>query len=60
MGIGTILEARDIVLVAIGHNKAQALLEAFEHAQSIENSASAVQSHPRVTVYCNQTAHPSS
>jgi glucosamine-6-phosphate deaminase len=60
MGIGTILEAREIVLVAIGPNKAQALLEAFERPQSSQNPASALQSHPRVTVYCDQAARPSS
>lgn len=56
MGIGTILEAREIVLVAIGANKANALHEAFCKPASTACPASALNSHPKVTVFCDAAA----
>jgi len=51
MGIGTILEAREIVLVALGGNKVAALEEAFGQPPTEAVPASALQHHPAVTVY---------
>lgn len=58
MGIGTILEAREIVLVVIGAAKAEALRQAFDAAPSIDCPASALQAHPNVVVYCDEAARP--
>lgn len=56
MGIGTILEAREIVLVALGAKKAEVLLSAFEKPASRDCPASALLGHPNVTVYCDAAA----
>lgn len=56
MGIGTILDAREIVLVALGASKAQALQTAFQSPPSPDSPASALQSHPNVLIFCDQAA----
>lgn len=56
MGIGTILEAHKIALVAVGANKSDALRTAFKEAPSVDNPASALQGHGSVTVYCDRDA----
>src|SRR5690606_19947837 len=56
MGIGTILEAREIVLVATGASKAEALRAAFKAPPSADCPASALQAHPRVRVFCDTDA----
>lgn len=56
MGIGTILGAREILLVANGVNKAEALKAAFCAPQSLDCPASALQSHPSVVVFCDTEA----
>ncbi|ODT50950.1 MAG: glucosamine-6-phosphate isomerase [Devosia sp. 63-57] len=58
MGIGTILEARQIVLVAIGASKVEALDAAFRQAPSPDCPASALQAHPNVIVFADQAAIP--
>jgi glucosamine-6-phosphate deaminase len=50
MGIGTMLEARRIVLLAHGAGKAAALDRALHGPISIESPASALRLHPNVTV----------
>lgn len=49
MGIGTILEARKIILLATGESKAAALAKAIEGPITSAVSASALQLHPDVT-----------
>jgi len=56
MGIGTILDAREIVLVAIGAAKAEALDRAFRREASPDCPASALQNHGRVIVFCDSEA----
>lgn len=56
MGVATILDARQIVLVATGQAKAQALASAFTAAADPACPASALQAHPHVTVYCDEAA----
>ena len=46
MGIGTIMEARQNLLLAFGANKAQAIAEAVEGPISANNPASILQMHP--------------
>ncbi|HUF62320.1 MAG TPA: glucosamine-6-phosphate deaminase [Verrucomicrobiales bacterium] len=46
MGVGTILEAREIVLLAWGENKAEIVAQAVEGAETEAISASFLQSHP--------------
>jgi len=56
MGIGTILEARHCVLMAFGKNKARAIAEAAEGPITAMNPASALQQHPKVTVFLDEDA----
>ncbi|QDL94942.1 glucosamine-6-phosphate deaminase (plasmid) [Paroceanicella profunda] len=56
MGIGTILEARELLLLAIGARKADALANALDKPPSPDCPASALQLHPRVTVLCDRAA----
>jgi len=50
MGIGTILEARQNLLLAFGKGKAKAIAEAVEGPITSMNPASALQMHPTVKV----------
>jgi glucosamine-6-phosphate deaminase len=50
MGIGTILESKEILLLAIGERKANALKELFDGSLNKEFPATALNKHPNVTV----------
>lgn len=56
MGIGTILESRHCVLLAFGKNKARAIAEAVEGPITSMNPASALQLHPKVTMFLDEAA----
>lgn len=56
MGIGTILDAREIILVATGRAKAEAITRAFQSPPDPNCPASALQLHTHVTVYCDEAA----
>lgn len=56
MGIGTILDAREILLQAIGPKKAQAVRSMVEGPVSSFFPASALQLHPRVTAFVDREA----
>jgi len=56
MGVGTILEARKIILLATGANKAKAVAAAVEGPVTSMITASALQLHPEVTSYLESTA----
>jgi glucosamine-6-phosphate deaminase len=49
MGVGTIMEARKVVIMAFGEHKAPIVLKAVEHPQTEAISASFLQSHPDAT-----------
>src|SRR5690606_8421756 len=55
-GIGTILSARQIVLVATGEAKAEAVAQMAEGAVSALWPATALQHHPHVTVLLDEAA----
>ncbi|MCI2959447.1 glucosamine-6-phosphate deaminase [Agromyces atrinae] len=55
-GIGTILEARHLVLLAFGEAKAAAVAAAVEGPLSASVPGSAIQLHPRVTVVLDDAA----
>ncbi|MEA9984365.1 MULTISPECIES: glucosamine-6-phosphate deaminase [Subtercola] len=55
-GIGTILRARHLVLLAFGASKAHALAAAVEGAVSSSVPASAIALHPHVTVIVDEAA----
>lgn len=56
MGIGTILEARQNLLLAFGENKADAIAEAVEGPITSSNPASALQMHRTVKVCIDEGA----
>lgn len=56
MGVGTIMEARQVVLLAFGAAKAQAVAEAVEGPVSAMNPASVLQLHPTVTICLDEAA----
>ena len=56
MGVATIMEAQQIILLATGENKAQAIRDAVEGPISSECTASALQHHPNVTFYLDAAA----
>ena len=56
MGIGTILDARRILILATGKSKAAAVAKAIEGPISSSVSASALQLHPDVTFIIDDAA----
>jgi glucosamine-6-phosphate deaminase len=56
MGVGTILEAREILLLANGEKKADIVAEAIEGPITAQVSASALQMHRHVTVILDAPA----
>lgn len=56
MGVGTILEARKLVLVANGANKAEAVAKMIEGPVTSMVTASALQLHPDAKVFIDQEA----
>jgi glucosamine-6-phosphate deaminase len=56
MGIGTILEAKRILLLASGSSKAAAIAQAIEGPLTASVTASALQLHPDVTFIVDQPA----
>lgn len=56
MGVGTILEARELILLVTGHEKAEILANAVEGPMSSVVSASAVQLHPNCKIIVDRDA----
>jgi glucosamine-6-phosphate deaminase len=56
MGVGTILEARMLVLLASGKNKAAAVADMVEGPVTSMTTASALQLHPTAKVFLDESA----
>jgi glucosamine-6-phosphate deaminase len=56
MGVGTIMEAKQVVLVANGVKKANAVAQAIEGPVTSMITASALQTHPDVTYFLDREA----
>ncbi len=56
MGVGTILEAREICLMAFGEKKAEIIRRAVEDPVSPSVAASFLQEHPHTTIYLDRAA----
>jgi glucosamine-6-phosphate deaminase len=56
MGVATIMDAREIILLATGKNKAAAIQAAIESPVGSECTASALQNHPHVTFLLDPAA----
>ena len=55
-GIGTIMEAKHLILIATGANKADAVKALIEGPVTEDSPASAIQNHPNVTVILDEAA----
>ncbi|GAP70613.1 glucosamine-6-phosphate isomerase [Bacteroidales bacterium 6E] len=56
VGVGTIMDAREVLIIVNGHNKARALQHVVEGAISQMWTASAIQMHQRAMVVCDEAA----
>lgn len=56
MGVGTILEAREIILLAAGSNKADVIAEAIEGPLTAQVTASALQAHAKAVFLLDEAA----
>ena len=56
MGVGTIMDARQILLLAFGDRKAQAIASAVEGPITAMNPASILQMHPVVKCIVDESA----
>lgn len=56
MGVGTILESRQCLMLATGENKAIAIQQAIEGPITCQNTASALQLHPEVIAILDEAA----
>ncbi|MCM8784672.1 MAG: glucosamine-6-phosphate deaminase [Candidatus Omnitrophica bacterium] len=56
MGVGTILEAKEIILLANGEKKAEIVAKAIEGPITSQISASVLQLHPKVTIILDEEA----
>ena len=56
VGVGTVMDAKEVLIVCNGHNKARALAHAVENAVSQEWTISALQMHPHDIIVCDEAA----
>ncbi|GAA0203194.1 glucosamine-6-phosphate deaminase [Corynebacterium riegelii] len=55
-GIGTILDSRNLIFIATGENKADAVKALIEGPVNTDSPASAIREHPNVTVILDEAA----
>lgn len=56
VGVGTVMDAREVLIVCNGHNKARALQHAVEEGISQMWTVSALQMHPKAIIVCDEAA----
>jgi glucosamine-6-phosphate deaminase len=56
VGVGTVLDAKEVLIIASGHNKARALRHAVEEGVCQMWTVSALQMHPRSMIVCDYEA----
>ena len=56
MGLGTIMSAKEVIIMATGPKKAQALYHAFEDKQSTAWPVTVLQKHPRTFIITDKAA----
>jgi len=56
VGVGTVLDAQEVVIIVNGHNKARALRHAVEESISQMWTISALQMHPKGIIVCDEDA----
>lgn len=56
VGVGTVMDAREVVIIVTGHNKSRALAEVVEHGVNHIWTVSALQLHPKGVIVCDAAA----
>jgi len=56
VGVGTVIDAKEVVLVVSGHNKAHALQKVIEEGINHMWTASMLQLHPKAIIVCDEEA----
>lgn len=56
VGVGTVMDSREVLIIVNGHNKARAMREAVEGAVNHEWTISALQMHPKGIIVCDEPA----
>lgn len=56
VGVGTIMDAEEVLIIVNGHNKARALQQAVEGAVNHLWTITALQLHPKGIIVCDETA----
>ncbi|MGM9748360.1 MAG: glucosamine-6-phosphate deaminase [Candidatus Cryptobacteroides sp.] len=56
VGVGTVMDAKEVLVLAFGHKKARALQQAVEGAYSHTCTLSALQAHPHGVIVCDELA----
>jgi glucosamine-6-phosphate deaminase len=56
VGVGTIMEAREVLIIVTGHHKARALQAAVEGGVNHMWTLSCLQMHPRALIVCDEAA----
>jgi len=56
VGVGTVMDAREVVIIVSGRNKARALQQAVEGGVSHMCTLSCLQMHPRAIIVCDEAA----
>jgi len=56
VGVGTVLDAREVVIIITGHRKARALHQAVEEGINHLWTISALQMHPKGIIVCDEAA----
>jgi glucosamine-6-phosphate deaminase len=56
VGVGTILDAKEVLLIISGHNKARALAQVVENGVNHMWTVSALQLHPKGIIVCDDDA----
>ena len=56
VGVGTVMDAKEVIIIVNGHNKARALMNAVEGSVNHLWTISALQLHPRGIIVCDEDA----
>lgn len=56
VGVGTVMDAREVMILTMGHNKARALAAGIEGSYSHQWTISALQVHPKGIIVCDEDA----
>jgi glucosamine-6-phosphate deaminase len=56
VGVGTVMDAREVVIIVSGHNKARALQQAVEGGVNHMCTLSCLQMHRRAVIVCDDAA----